>query len=76
MRIIAYHRVSTAKQGASGLGLEAQTKAITDFAQRKGAAVLASFTEVESGKDNDRPELARALHLAKITGATLVIAKL
>lgn len=76
MKIVAYHRVSTARQGASGLGLEAQTRAIQEYARGKGAVVTASFTEVESGKNNQRPELAKALHLAKVTGATLVIAKL
>lgn len=76
MKIVAYHRVSTARQGRSGLGLEAQEKAIQDYAAATNADVVGTFTEVESGKDNDRPELAKALHLAKITGATLVIAKL
>jgi DNA invertase Pin-like site-specific DNA recombinase len=76
MKIVAYHRVSTARQGTSGLGLEAQTKAIKDFADIRTADVIASFTEVESGKNNLRPELDKALHLAKVTGATLVIAKL
>lgn len=76
MKIVAYHRVSTAKQGTSGLGLEAQSRAIADYAVTKGATVIGSFTEVESGKSNQRPELAKALHLAKVTGATLVIAKL
>lgn len=75
-RLVAYERVSTARQGASGLGLEAQRKVIDDFAISRGAEVLARFTEVESGREADRPELARALHLAKVTGATLVIAKL
>ena len=75
-RLVAYERVSTARQGASGLGLEAQRKTIGDFAAARGADVLARFTEVESGKRADRPELAKALHLAKVTGATLVIAKL
>ena len=75
-RLVAYERVSTARQGASGLGLEAQRKTIEDFAASRGAEVLARFTEVESGKRADRPELAKALHLAKVTGATLVIAKL
>lgn len=74
--LIAYHRVSTAKQGHSGLGLEAQQAAIRNYADNLGAAVIASFTEVESGKNNDRPELQKALHRARITGATLVIAKL
>jgi DNA invertase Pin-like site-specific DNA recombinase len=49
---------------------------IEDFAASRGAEVLARFTEVESGRMDDRPELAKALHLAKATGATLVIAKL
>lgn len=76
MKIVAYHRVSTARQGASRLGLEAQQKAISDFARNRKADVVGSFTEVESGKNNDRPELTKALHLAKVTGATLLIAKL
>ena len=75
-RFVAYERVSTKRQGASGLGLEAQRKAIDDLAASRGAEVIARFTEVESGKAADRPELARALHLAKVTGATLLIAKL
>ena len=76
MKIVAYHRVSTARQGTSGLGLEAQAKAIEDFAHTRNADLVGSFTEVESGKNNQRPELDKALHLAKVTGATLVIAKL
>jgi len=75
-RLVAYERVSTARQGLSGLGLEAQRRAIGDFAAARGAEVLARFTEVESGRKADRPELLRALHLAKVTGATLVIARL
>ncbi len=75
-RLVAYERVSTARQGASGLGLEAQRQTIEAFASSRGAEVLARFTEVESGKRADRPELVKALHLAKVTGATLVIAKL
>ena len=75
-RLVAYERVSTARQGASGLGLEAQRKTIEDFASSRGNEVLARFTEVESGRKADRPELAKALHLAKVTGATLIIAKL
>ena len=76
MRLVAYERVSTARQGRSGLGLEAQRKAIDDFAAGRGATVIGRFTEVESGRKADRPELAKALTLAKLTGATLVIAKL
>ena len=75
-RFIAYERVSTARQGASGLGLEAQRNAIDAFANARGATVLARFTEVESGKTANRPELAKALHLSRITGAMLIIAKL
>lgn len=75
-RFVAYERVSTARQGSSGLGLAAQRKSIDDFAASRGAEVLARFTEVESGRKADRPELRKALHLAKVTGATLVIAKL
>jgi DNA invertase Pin-like site-specific DNA recombinase len=76
LRLIAYERVSTARQGKSGLGLEAQRKAIDDFAASRDAEVLARFTEVESGRKADRPELKKALDLARLTGATLVIAKL
>ncbi|MCA9237760.1 MAG: recombinase family protein [Planctomycetales bacterium] len=76
LRLVAYERVSTARQGRSGLGLEAQRKAIDDFAESRGARVIDRFTEVESGRRNDRPELDKALTLAKLTGATLVIAKL
>jgi DNA invertase Pin-like site-specific DNA recombinase len=73
---VAYERVSTARQGRSGLGLEAQRKAIGAFAASKEARVLGRFTEVESGRKDDRPELDKALALARITGSTLVIAKL
>lgn len=73
MRYIAYYRVSTAKQGASGLGLEAQQAAVLAHC---ACAPLAEFTEVESGKRDDRPQLAAALALAKKERATLVIAKL
>ena len=76
LRLVAYERVSTARQGKSGLGLEAQRKAIDDFAGSRGAAVLARFTEVESGRKVDRAELRKAIELARLTGATLVIAKL
>lgn len=75
-KLVGYLRVSTAKQGQSGLGLEAQRAAIDGYASRVGGGLLQTFTEVESGKNNARPELAKALHLAKVTGAVLVIAKL
>jgi DNA invertase Pin-like site-specific DNA recombinase len=71
---VAYYRVSTDRQGQSGLGLDAQRTAV---AQHIGAAELvAEFTEVESGRKNDREQLALALAAAKKAKATLVIAKL
>lgn len=76
MRTIHYYRVSTAKQGKSGLGLEAQRAAVEAFCASRGCEPLAEYEEQESGKRDDRPELAKALHHAKVTGATLVIAKL
>ncbi len=76
MRIVSYIRVSTQKQGQSGLGLEAQMSAITQYARQHKAEVIKTFTEVESGKNNARLELASAIHLSRVTGATLVIAKL
>jgi len=76
---VAYYRVSTAKQGKSGLGLEAQAAAALAFIAERGqdAKLLASFTEVESGKrTTNRPALAKAMEHARLTGATLLIAKL
>lgn len=73
---IAYYRVSTAKQGASGLGLEAQREAVRAFLNGGSWMLAAEFTEVESGKRNDRPELAKALQACRVYGAKLVIAKL
>jgi DNA invertase Pin-like site-specific DNA recombinase len=75
-KFISYLRVSTTKQGQSGLGLEAQRKAVTNFLNGGNWTLLAEFVEVESGKKNDRPELNKALAHCKLTGATLVIAKL
>lgn len=75
-RVVAYYRVSTAKQGQSGLGLAAQREAVLALCQSRGWEVIAERIEVESGKTADRPELAAALHQAKVTGATLVVAKL
>jgi hypothetical protein len=75
-KAVAYVRVSTVEQGRSGLGLDAQRAAVRSIAAQRGLTLLAEFTEVESGKRNDRPELIKALHHAKITGAVLVIAKL
>ncbi len=74
--IIGYVRVSTAGQGASGLGLEAQQAAIDAYAKANGATVVRCYVEVESGRKSDRPELAKALSHAKRSRATLVVAKL
>lgn len=76
MKIVSYLRVSTAKQGHSGLGLAAQRASIACYAQQRNAALVQEFVEVESGKLNTRPQLDKALHLTNVTGATLVIAKL
>ena len=75
MRFVAYLRVSTDRQGASGLGLEAQRAALQSHVSGRGDLV-AEFLEVESGKNNSRPELQRALQEAKRKGAVLLIAKL
>lgn len=74
--IVAYYRVSTDRQGQSGLGLEGQEQALQAFARQSGGKILKSFKEVESGKRKDRPELAKALAHAKRSGAVLAIAKL
>lgn len=76
MKVVTYYRVSTAAQGRSGLGLEAQRMAVSQFCGRRGCDVVAEYVEIESGKNDKRPELAKALHMAKVTGATLVVAKL
>ena len=73
---IAYARVSTAKQGRSGLGLEAQQEAINSYLKPGDTRLVPTYIEVESGKRSDRPELAKALTHAKLTGATLLVAKL
>lgn len=73
---IAYYRVSTTRQGQSGLGLEAQQQAVKQYLNGGNWQILAEFTEIESGKRNDRPKLAEAIALCKRLQATLVIAKL
>ena len=75
MHYVTYLRVSTDRQGRSGLGLDAQRKAVADHVAGKGE-ITAEYVEIESGKKNDRPQLARALAEAKRIGAVLLIAKL
>ena len=72
---IGYYRVSTIQQGASGLGLEAQQAAVVHHVNCHGK-LIASYTEVESGKKSDRPELMKAIAHAKRNKATLIVAKL
>jgi DNA invertase Pin-like site-specific DNA recombinase len=69
-------RVSTERQGASGLGLEAQREAVTCYLNGGAWTLIAEVVEVESGKRNDRPKLAEAIRLCRLHGATLVVAKL
>ena len=73
-RFVVYLRVSTARQGQSGLGLEAQRQAVATFVGN--GEVLAEYIEVESGKKTDRPQLIAALAAAKRAKAKLVVAKL
>jgi DNA invertase Pin-like site-specific DNA recombinase len=75
-KFVAYYRVSTAKQGRSGLGLEAQQEAVRAYLNGGSWQLVAEVVEVESGKRNDRSKLAEALRLCRLHGATLIIAKL
>lgn len=75
-KFVSYLRVSTAKQGASGLGLEAQRKAVADFLNGGRWSLIAEVVEIESGKRDDRPKLEGARALCRLHNATLVIAKL
>jgi len=73
---IGYSRVSSKKQGKSGLGLEAQQKMIADFVAANGGELVESFIEVESGKADDRPELAKAIRQAQLVGGRVLVGKL
>src|SRR6476659_3750612 len=75
-KFVAYYRVSTQRQGRSGLGLEAQQNAVFNYLNGGDWRLVAEVTEVESGKRSDRPKLAEALKLCRLHGATLIIAKL
>jgi len=73
-KAVAYYRVSTKYQGLSGLGLEAQKKAIADFVYVNGYEILRDFSEVESGRKNQRPKLKQAFQVCQKEKATLLIA--
>jgi DNA invertase Pin-like site-specific DNA recombinase len=73
---VGYIRVSTARQGRSGLGLEAQQAALAKFAEAEGFRFLQTFTETESGADDDRPQLTAAIVLAGKRKAPVIVAKL
>ncbi|ADW18823.1 Resolvase domain protein [Desulfobulbus propionicus DSM 2032] len=75
-RFVTYYRVSTAKQGRSGLGLEAQKETVTRYLNGGNWEVVGTYTEVESGKRDDRPELEKAIRDCKLKGARLLVAKL
>lgn len=75
-KYVSYYRVSTSKQGKSGLGLEAQRETVSKHLKSIPSNLIAEFTEVESGKRTDRPELAQALATCRRHGATLIVAKL
>jgi DNA invertase Pin-like site-specific DNA recombinase len=78
--IVAYTRVSTQKQGTSGLGLEAQSEAIRRFSEAEGRRVIETFTEIETGKGADaldrRPQLAAAIRAARKAKCPVVVSKL
>lgn len=79
-QFVAYYRVSTQKQGNSGLGLEAQENAVANHLKENDCELMAAFTEIETGKGANalekRPQLRSALNLCRKSGATLIIAKL
>jgi len=80
MKAISYVRVSTSQQGRSGLGLEAQQSAVSDFCKREGIDLNGEYIEIETGKGSDaldrRPNLAAALKEAKKQGAHIIVSKL
>jgi len=76
VKIVAYYRVSTKRQGRSGLGLEAQKEMVRQLVLAHGTVIVAEYIEVETGKKSARPKLQEAIHHAQLTNATLVVAKL
>lgn len=76
LRFVAYYRVSTDKQGRSGLGLDAQREAVARHAAGCVGTVVAAFEEVESGRKRERPQLALAMAECRLRRCTLLIAKL
>jgi DNA invertase Pin-like site-specific DNA recombinase len=75
-KFVSYLRVSTQRQGKSGLGLEAQREAVSGYLNGGKWSLVSEIVEVESGKRSDRPELAKALSLCRLHRATLLVAKL
>jgi len=75
-KFVSYLRVSTDKQGRSGLGLEAQREAVSRYLNGGRWELIAEYVEVESGKRNSRPQLQAAISHSKATGAKLIIARL
>lgn len=73
---VAYYRVSTLRQGQSGLGLEAQRWAVAQFITGGGWTLVSEFTEIESGRRRDRPQLQAAITTCRLHRATLIVAKL
>ena len=76
VRYVAYYRVSTQKQGVSGLGLEAQQTTVANYISQRGGELIEEFKEVESGRKTNRVQLRRAINRCKAAKATLIIAKL
>lgn len=75
-KLVVYLRVSTVRQGRSGLGLEAQRAAVLDYCSGSGSEIVREFVEIESGRNDERPKLAEALAYARRAKATLCVAKL
>ena len=75
-KYVVYFRVSTQRQGQSGLGIDGQKAAVKAFTKARNGKILAEFVEVESGKRDDRPEFQKAVIKVKESGATLLVAKL